>query len=152
LKQEESRPQSSEAMDDVKQTLEVEPEEDVLTQEYVDQQIQQIDQKVECTEQRIAEIEAEKEAHERQVQLLREEMHIANRVTEIKAEIAEDETEEEMTPVEEEPKKERPIIRKRTRSELDDDQENIRVRIWRMRRTTGKIYDNDDINRTNENH
>ena len=132
LKQEESRPQSSEAMDDVKQTLEVEPEEDALTQDDVDQQIRQIDQKVECTEQRIAEIEAEKEAHERQIQLLREEMHIATRVTEIKAEIAEDETEEEMTPVEEEPKKEKPIIRKRTRSELEDDQENIRVRIWRM--------------------
>ena len=136
LKQEESRPQSSDAMEDVKPTLEVEPEEDTLTQDDVDQRIRQIDQEVESTEQRISEIQVEKEEHQRQIQLLREEMNIPTRVTQIKAEIAEDETEEEMTPVDEEPKKEKSNIRKRPRLELEDDQENIRVRIWRMLRET----------------
>ena len=126
---EESRPQSSQAMEDVKQTLEVEPEEDILTQDYVDQRILQIDQEMEATERRIAEIQAQKEEHERQIQRIHEEMHIPPRITEIKAEVAEDETEEEiMTPIEEELKKEKPTVRKRARpvSEPEDGRDRRR--------------------------
>ena len=144
VKQEESRPQSPDVMEDVKQTLQVEPEEDTLTQDDVDQRIRQIDREMESTEQRIAEIQAAKEAHERQIQLLHEQMHIPIRVTEMKAEIAEDETEEEMTPVEEEPKKDRPSTLKRPRSEPEDDQENIRVRIWRMLRETAIKHEGEE--------
>ena len=84
---EESRPQSSEAMEDVKQTLEIEPEDDTLTQDDVDQRIRQIDQEVDATEQRIAELQVEKEEVKRQIQLIHEEMHIPPTITEIKAEI-----------------------------------------------------------------
>ena len=112
-----------------------------LTQDDVDQRIRVLDDEIEISQKRLAEIELEKQEHQRQIKL---HSAMVPRVSDIKSEVA-DETEEDAdtteTPLEEDklvyipPQKQTRVIspRKRARplSEIEEDRENIRVRIWR---------------------
>jgi len=150
----------SEKMEDVKTSLEDTPEkegdEDLLTQDDVDRRIRAIDEELESTEQRIADIDLERQEHERQLQILhlREKMeNTLPPVPELRPEVAtEEETEEDVEMVEtpadidekspvsipkQEPKL--PIVRKRPRplsiteiEEEPENRENLRVRIWKQ--------------------
>ena len=114
-------------------------EEEDLTQDDVDRRIRAIDEEMASTELRIAQIDAEKQEHERQIRVLHEKMNIPA-INEIKGEATEEEIE---TPIEEKSpipiKRELPPTKKRPRpvseieieQEEEEDRENIRVRIWR---------------------
>ena len=116
-------------------------EEEDLTQDDVDRRIRAIDEEMTSAEHRIAQIDAEKEEHARQIRILKEQMNIPV-IKEIKAEEVEEEIE---TPVEEKSpipakreikltltkKRPRPVPEIEIEQEEEEDRENIRVRIWR---------------------
>jgi hypothetical protein len=139
----------------------VETDEEALTQSDVDRRIRAIDEEMEATEKRIAQIDAERGEHQRELERLRKAMQTVPEppepsISEVKTENIEEEvTEEEVettteTPVDVDgeedqsqvsapPRKEMrmTIVRKRARttSEIEEDGENLRVRIWRLLKT-----------------
>ena len=135
---EESRLPSPEPTEEVQPQKPV-AEEEGLTQDDVDQRIRGIDEEMASIELRMAQIDAEKLNHERQLRVLRDRMNIPT-ITEVKG----DETEEEIeTPVEgkypvpTQREVKSSVSKKRPRSvseieiEEQEEKENIRVRIWR---------------------
>jgi hypothetical protein len=129
---------AAEEIDKVDQEAETEEEEEeILTQDDVDQRIQAIDLEMRSTAQRIEAIEAQKAQHELQLRLLRKE---APDVTDLKTE----ETEEDMTPREVPTPTLQPLslpkLKKRLRSPEpsiepsadEEEKENVRVKIWRL--------------------
>lgn len=167
--EDESRPQTADAdrIEDIRQQGPLSPkqsvdtDEEALTQSDMDRRIRAIDEEMEATEKRIAQIDAEREEHKRELENIRKAMQTVPepevQISEVKAEnIEEQETEEEVettteTPIEVDVDDDKPqvyapprkemrvaVVRKRARpvSEIiEEDGENIRVRIWKMLKT-----------------
>ena len=129
----------TELEEEEEQEEEEEEEEEILTQDDVDIRIRAIDMEMRAAEQRIEQIDAQKQHHELQVRLLHKEIH---GVPDLNME----ETEEEVltpievpTPVLKKPMKKRPRSPEPSadeeeveHEEEEEDKENIRVKIWRL--------------------
>jgi hypothetical protein len=137
-------------------------EEDTLTQSDVDNRIKAIDEQMESAEQRIEEIDQQSQDLQQQVKAMKERAEASvpqvpdTLASDVKSEAAADDTEEDAemteTPIEVDeadekspsytvpPKREMriTIARKRGRplSEIEEDRENVRVRIWRRLKDT----------------
>jgi len=137
LEQVEKEEQEEEEEEDEEEEEEEEDDED-LTPDYVDKRIRAIDVELRTTEERIEQIDIQKQHHELQVRLLHKEIHD---VPDLKTEDMEEEIlrpSQVPTRVLKKPMKKRPrspepsAEEEGLEREEEEDKENIRVKIWRL--------------------